>query len=184
MSAIAKRSYDEPTLVAVDGLAGSGKSTMASALCEGSDDQRVTVVTADEFYQPETRDWASWTARQGYERFFDHQRLEEELLQALHQGLTARFSTYDWTHRRPGQDRTVEPEGIVVVEGVYLLKPRLRDHWDASIWVETPKDVRERRLRARGEGDTEWIKQWMRAEDLYVRIDAPAHAATWIVPGS
>lgn len=182
-SAIAALRGDEPLLVAIDGLAGSGKTTLAGVigarLAGGS-----TVVSADEFYEPEERDWRGWTAREGYERYFDHGRLERELLQPIRRGRPARFSSHDWAQHAPGPRRDVDPRGVVLVEGVYLLKPRLRAYWSATVWVETPRDTRERRLRARGERDPGWIETWMRAEDYYVRVDAPAEAATFVVSGT
>lgn len=183
MAAIARLATREPTIVAFDGLAGSGKTTVANAARRASGGRAVTIVAADDFYQPDERNWRCWTPRQGYERYFDHVRLESELLRPLRQRRTARFSTFDWQHRAPGPCRSVEPRDIVVVEGVFLLKPRLRPYWDASVWVQTPRDVRERRLKARGEGDRDWIERWMRAEDYYLEVDHPAEAATFVVLG-
>jgi len=184
LSKVALRSTEEPILIAIDGLAGSGKSTIAGALPMEVEGRRVTVVPADEFYEPEARDWRSWTPKQAYERHFDHVRLEQELLQPLRRGLPARFSTFDWTERTTGGVRRVDPAGIVVVEGVFLLRPRLRAYWDASMWVETPREVREHRLRHRGQGNAEWIQRWMLAEDYYIEVDDPALAATLVMAGA
>lgn len=183
MAAIASLTGSEPTVVALEGLAGSGKTTAADALRRESGDRPLTVVAADEFYQPDERDWRSWTPSEGYERYFDHVRLETELLRPLQQQQTARFATFDWVQRKPGPDRSVVPRGILVVEGIYLLKPQLRPYWDASVWVEAPRRLRERRLRARGEGDPDWITRWMRAEDYYLNVDQPSETATFVVSG-
>jgi uridine kinase len=184
LSEVARCATEEPILVAVDGLAGSGKSTIAGALPAELEGRHVSVVPVDEFYEPDVRAWRGWTARQGYERHFDHIRVERELLQPLRHRTPARYAAFDWTHRTGGGTRRVDPVGIVVVEGVFLLRPRLRGYWHASIWVAAPREVREHRLRQRAHGDAEWINQWMRAEDHYIDVDDPARAASLVVAGA
>ena len=71
-------------LVCIEGPGGAGKSTVARAVAQDRPD--VTVVHGDDFYGPETRDWQSWTPQQGSERYFDHARLENQLLRPLKAG--------------------------------------------------------------------------------------------------
>jgi uridine kinase len=124
-------------LVCVEGLGGAGKSTLAAALAARSSD--ITLVHGDDFYGPEEREWRSWTPQQGYERYFDHQRVERELLRPLRAGCSARFQRYDWSTNTLDGWVSVEPRGIVLVEGVYLLRRELRPYWDFSIYVDTPR---------------------------------------------
>ncbi len=56
-------------------------------------------------------------------------------------GETAHFSSFDWAAGGPGADRTVEPEGIVIVEGVCALHRSLRDAYAVRVWVEAPYDA-------------------------------------------
>jgi uridine kinase len=174
-------SAEAPTLVCIEGLGGAGKSTLARALATSSDD--ITLVHGDDFYGPEERDWRSWTPRQGYQRYFDHQRVELELLRPLRAGKSATFRRYDWSARALGGWTTVEPRGIVLVEGVYLLRRQLRSYWDFSIYVHTPGEIRQARLYARGENDAGWIERWTAAEDYYEQLERPAQAADLIVNG-
>lgn len=172
-----------PTLVAIDGLAAAGKSSLIAGLSSDTIGRPLVVVSADEFYGPEERAWQTWTPREGYERYFDHVRLERELLLPLRAHLVGKYRRYDWERRREGEVMEVRPGGVVIVEGVYLLRRRLREYWDASIWVDTPRDIRERRLRERGENDAGWIHRWMLAEDYYDEVDRPRDAATYTVSG-
>jgi uridine kinase len=174
---------DGPMLVAVDGPAGSGTAGVAATLAREVPGP-VTVIAAADLYGPETRDWRTWTPEEGSVRYADHVRLERRVLQPLRARRPGRFRRYDWRRCRFGGPVLVRPAGVVIVEGTYLLRPRLRHYWDTAVWVETPRDLRERRLRARGEPEPGWIDRWMAAEDVYVSVDVPRSAAQLILPGA
>ena len=78
---------------------------------------------------------------------------------------------------------TVERVGLILVEGVFLLRPRLRRYWNFGIWVETGRELREDRLRGRGEHDEGWIDHWILGEDHYLQADVPEAAADVVVHG-
>jgi len=174
----------EPTLVAIDGPAGAGKSALTAELTSTTIGRPLTVISADEFYGPEERAWQTWTPRQGCARYFDHVLLEREVLRPLRAHHAAQYRRYDWGRRQQGELVEVQPTGVIIVEGVYVLRRTLRKYWDTSIWVDAPRDVRERRLRERGEGDPGWIDRWMLAEDYYERADRPREAATYTTVGA
>jgi len=169
------------SLVCVEGLGGAGKSTLAVAMAEARAD--ICVVHGDDFYGPEETDWRSWSPRDGSQRYFDHRCLERELLQPLRAGLLARFQRYNWPTNTLGEWIDIRPHGIVVVEGVYLLRQWLRPYWDFSIYVDTPRELRQHRLYARGENDEGWIARWAAAEDYYEAAEQPEQAADAIIKG-
>ena len=170
-----------PSLVCVEGRGGAGKSTLAAAVAAARPDVRL--VHGDDFYGPEERDWRSWTAEEGYRRYFDHRRLERELLQPLRAGEPARYQRYDWPSNALDGWVDVPPRGVVLVEGVYLLRGYLRPYWDLAVYVDAPRELCLRRLYARGENDEGWIARWAAAEDYYDAVERPADAADLTVPG-
>lgn len=179
---IASSARQPLTLVCIEGPAGAGKSTLAGAVADVIPGG-AAVVHSDEFYGPEQGDWRSWSPRQGYLRFFDHARLERELLRPLSHGADTQFQRYDWVDRAPGDKVDVVARGVLIVEGCYLLRSSLRPYWGASVYVETPAEVRRARLTTRGEFDVGWITAWTAAEDYYLDVERPAEAADLVVPG-
>lgn len=171
-----------PQLICIEGLGGAGKSTLATMI-QRRYPSRIQVISGDDFYGPEARDWRSWSPRKGYLRYFDHRRLERQLLRPLRAGAVARFQRYDWPSNTLADWVEVRPEGLIVVEGVYLLRRRLRRYWDYSVYVDTPREVRLARMHARGENDPEWIERWAAAEDYYVRVERPSAHADLVVNG-
>jgi uridine kinase len=169
------------TMVCIEGLGGSGKSTLAAALVSARPDMQL--VHGDDFYGPEEWNWRSWAPREGYERYFDHRRLERELLQPLRRGDVPRFRRYDWRTNALNGWIEVQPHGVVLVEGVYLLRNWLRPYWDFAVYVSTPRHLRLSRAYARGENDEGWIQRWAAAEDYYEAVERPAEAADFVVPG-
>jgi uridine kinase len=151
-------------LVGIGGRGGAGKTTLAGAVAGAQ------VVSTDEFWDGEG---------------FDIPRLGRDVVTPLSEGRAARYSSYDWEEKRLRGSRTVEPEGIVVVEGVCALHRTLRDAYAVRVWVEAPYDVRLARGLARdGEGaHSTWVDVWMPSEDRYVERDDPVSCAHLVVDG-
>ena len=151
-------------LVGIGGRGGAGKSTLA-ALVPGAQ-----VVSTDEFWDGNG---------------FDLTRLRKEVFDVLLAGQPATFASWDWAGRRPGREHTVEPRGVVVVEGVCALHRMFRDDYDVRVWVEAPYDVRlARGIERDGEEAREtWVERWMPTEDRYVERDDPVSCAHVVVDG-
>ncbi|MFF3448770.1 uridine kinase [Streptomyces sp. NPDC002667] len=172
-------------LIAVDGMGGSGKSTLASAVAGLAG---AAVVHGDDFYRPMDPDErAALTPAQGYDRYFDWERLRDEVLTPLATGHDAYYRRYDWPTGALVTDElcAVTRDGIVLVEGVYTARPELADHYDLVVYVDTPADESMRRLRARGDdhGPLDWEARWRLAEEHYVSTTRPRERADLVVPG-
>jgi uridine kinase len=176
-----KKATRPPVLVAVDGAGGAGKSVFAQALHES--DPSVRVVHMDDFYKPSSERTSQGTEVGGG---FDWRRLRRQVLEPLRSGRPARYERYDWPSDRLAESHTLEPEGIVVVEGAFVMRPELSSFYDFSVWVHSPRDVRLARGVARdGEEMRErWVAEWMPEEDRYVDLCAPMDRADLVVDGT
>ncbi len=160
-------SASRPVLIGIDGQSGSGKSTLAEQIQGSLED--VSIVHKDDFYScaPEEQ-LAALTPPEGYERYFEWQRLREQVLLPLSSGVNASYQRFDWARKVPGEWRSVSAlSRVVIVEGVYALRPDLRVFYDLKARVNTSGDVRASRLIAREENSQAWISRWSAAEDYY-----------------
>lgn len=170
-------------LVAIDGLSGSGKSTLAGVIADM--DPRVTVVQMDDFYRPiEEEEALRLTPAEGYARFFDWQRLRDQVLVPLSNSESSiAYQVYNWGTKQ--NDRWVEfrPIGVVIIEGVYSNRSEIRNFFDRTIYVDTPESVRRARIEARQQNPLELRERWLAAEQYYSELEKPALYASLRITG-
>jgi uridine kinase len=169
-------------LVAIDGPGGSGKSTIARALHRLAPDA-VQVVEMDDFYRLSAERGSTDSAEIGAS--FDWRRLRDQVLVPLSRDESARFQRYDWPTDELAEWRSIEPGGIVIVEGVYALRSELRGFFDFTIWVECPVEERLARgvVRDGEEALARWHEEWMPEEDRYADAERPGDHAALVVGG-
>ena len=162
----ARRAGRAFVLVGIGGHGAAGKTTLARSIPDAQ------VVGTDEFWD-------------GAE--FELSRLRAEVVEPLLRGEPAEYRAFSWQlQERLAEPRIVQPEGVIVVEGVCALHAIFREAYDLRVWVDAPRELRLARGIARdGEGARDmWETQWMPSEDRYVRRDDPISAAHMIVDGS
>ncbi len=167
-------------IVAIDGGGGAGKSTLARAISDAFAGC-VSIIRCDDFYRP--LDSLECSPEVAYEKYFDWRRLRDEALLPLRARKTARYRRYDWSTDRLAEWIEVKPREIVLVEGVFSMRPELRDLIDVAIFIETPRDERIRRMASRLQSDTAWMESWLAAEGWYLEHVAPHRSADLILEG-
>lgn len=159
---VAARRGDRCVLVGIGGHGGAGKTTLARMIPDAR------IVSTDEF----------WTGES-----FDIDRLAHEVVTPVSRGEIASFASYDWSAQEQRGFRTIEPSGIVVVEGVCALHRTLRGAYAVRVWVDAPYDVRLARGIAR-DGEAArgaWVDLWMPSEERYVAHDDPVSCAHLVI---
>jgi uridine kinase len=156
-------------LVAVDGPAGSGKTTCAGALAAALGCQ---VVHADDFPVPWDEGPATW---------FD--ALLQQVLEPLRHGRPGGFRRYDWVRGDHAEHVTVPVAPVLIIEGVGTARKSAAHLIAFTIWMEAPDDVRMRRVLDRdGPGLEERWHAWFAAERAWFAEDDTRSRADLIVP--
>ena len=162
-------------LIAIDGLGGSGKTTLADFLQQEL--EKCAIIQLDDFYSP-----ALHAA--------DLLRLKEQVLLPLHDHQEAKYRIYEWKTNSYSDWHVLEPEGIFIFEGVYALDKNIRDYYDVKVWINYPADLGLKRGVARdilrdGVDNTEqWKNIWMPLEAKYKAEQEPEKTADYIIKGA
>ncbi|MEV4616746.1 hypothetical protein AB0K43_29760 [Kitasatospora sp. NPDC049258] len=156
-------------LIAVDGHAGSGKTTFAGRLARALGG--APVVHLDDLATHEEP--FGWVGR-----------LRRQVLEPLAAGRTAEYRVYDWTLRRFEAVRRVPPAPVVLLEGVGAGRRAVRPALARLIWM----DLDAAAARARGElrdGPelAGFWAGWARAEHAHFAADPSRPAADLLVDG-
>ncbi len=168
-------------LVAIDGAGGAGKSTLARQLRDRCRD--AAIIEMDNFYRPEEISVRrAWTPQEGYESFFDWKRLQDQVLEPLRSGLSSEYQVYDWVSNSLSGWRNVPLDPVLIIEGVYSLRPELRSFYHISLFVDTPKAVCISRLRSRTDKEED-IQMWRASEEWYFDNIMPQKNCDLIITG-
>jgi uridine kinase len=139
-----------PIMVGVDGPGCSGKSGLSDELVDALAGQAVAL-GLDSFFVPLGQQTLVWDWSEDISDGVPHLRWAqiETAVQTLGRGKSISLRPYLWEEDALGAKESVEPAPIVIVEGLYALHPRLRMGYDVSIWVDSRRDDRMTRVRAR-----------------------------------
>jgi uridine kinase len=132
----------KPFLIGIAGGSGSGKTTFAKRVIEEGAHAGIegAIFSLDHYYRPLSH--LSFEERCAF-NFDDPAALDLELavshVKKLVAGETIRQPVYDFkTHTRTEEETVFEPKRLIVVEGLYALRPKpLLELYDYKIFVST-----------------------------------------------
>jgi uridine kinase len=172
-----------PIIIGIAGGTGSGKTTVANVILERVGAERIALLAHDAYY----RDLRDLPRAQRDIINFDHpDSLETELLvhhlEALRRGEAVEIPIYDFTtHARTNLTRHVEPQLVILVEGILVFAERdLRETFDVKIFVDTDPDVRfirrlQRDIEERGRTVASVIQQYqMTVRPMHLEFVEPS----------
>jgi uridine kinase len=144
-----------PLRVGIDGRSGAGKTTLADALADrlealGRDCLRASL---DDFHRPghQQREKAGgFTPSEYLREAYDFTKIRQLLLDPLGPKGNRHCRLDFWNSHDdlpfPEDWLDVERDAILIVDGVFLHTPELREQWDFTIWLEV--DWKNTLLRA------------------------------------
>ena len=144
-------SRDNVRLVLVSGGSAAGKTTTAKRLCTQLrvDDRAAMHLSTDDYFVGDARNPRDENGKLDYEHVdcVDIEPLANDL-NALFRGETVPRRTFDFVNHCPlfdGGFRSLPPGGMVVLEGIHALNPRLSEHVDEaagfSVFVEPQPSI-------------------------------------------
>lgn len=130
-------------VIAVDGAAGSGKSSLANNIAEMCGLPPTQVIHSDYYFEPSETQGVN--AVLGTPGGFNAKRFMDEVGSAVNnpnEQLTV--IEYDWATKEYKAPVLPDREQLIVVEGIKLIG--LPVQWGLSLWVDTPRDMRLKRF--------------------------------------
>jgi hypothetical protein len=163
-------------LVAVDGPAGSGKTTFAGRLAAAL---RAAGGTVAEVHTDDLLE--GWTDIVNF-----WPRLAGWILDPLTRGEPARYRRYDWVHGRFEDEwREFAPPDALIVEGVTSARAAVRPRLALGVFVTAASELRMARGLARdGEALRGQWERWMVDEGRHFADDATAAHVDLVVDGA
>ena len=150
------------SLIAIDGRAGAGKTTLAASFFEElSADKTIAVIHMDDLYD-------------GWEN-----ALSERLTQTLesivksHQSKVAfEIDIFNWQSMSFDSKRVIHPVDILILEGVGAGQKVVRDAGATLYWLDIDAEVGIQRVLNRdGNQIASQMKQWQIAQEIHFLRD-------------
>ncbi|MBQ7863863.1 MAG: AAA family ATPase [Lachnospiraceae bacterium] len=159
------RNTKRPFLIAIDGMCGSGKTTLGNFLAKELD---ASLFHMDDFFlQPHQRTEERLSEPGGN---VDYERFREEVLEHISDtvGVTYRpFNCHEW--KLADETTTVPYHDIVIIEGSYSHHPYFNNIYDVKIFLEISSEEQKKRIIAR-DGKDIWPmfeEKWIPMEKKY-----------------
>lgn len=133
-----------PILLAIVGDSAAGKSTLGDGIGALLGDERVTVVTTDDYHKHNRKARRELRLSALHPDCNDLDLLGEHLEQ-LARGESVQKAPYNHATGDFDVPREIRPAEFLIVEGLLgLYSPALREHYDVSVYLDTPELLRHR----------------------------------------
>jgi uridine kinase len=157
--AVAGFDPDRRIRVAIDGVDGAGKTTLADALAPliAAQGRPVVRASVDDFHNPQNLRYARgrYSPDGFYLDSYDYDSFRRLLLEPMSPGGSGQYAAkrFDLDNDKPFDldPQQAGPTAALIVDGIFLHRPELRSCWDLSIFLKVDFDVSLSRGAARGE---------------------------------
>ena len=163
----------EPILIAIDGPAGSGKTSLANQLSNKLNS--ATTIHMDDLYNGWDDALTPTLTR----------HLEEWILDPLTQQATVKYQKFDWTSSEYGSPIEVRDIELLILEGVGAAQEIIRQKADLTIWIEVgPQIGLARVLNRDGDQLLPYMLKWQERERAHFLKDQTKENCQIFIDGS
>lgn len=161
------KSVSQP-IIAIDGPAGAGKTTLAEHLSAAlSLKYKCSVIHMDSLYN-------------GWDAPFDH-HLKDSLLLAAEAHKNAQaisLPRFDWHSNKFVTGEEMPPSQLLILEGVGSSQRVIRPYLAATIWIDIdPESGLKRVLHRDGDAISQQMQQWLIIQEQHFRDEDSKNAA-------
>ena len=161
-------------IIAIDGPAGAGKSTLASRISAHYPESPITVIHMDDLYA-------------GWDDALTHaltRTLENKIAKPAFEGKSFEFRKYDWISGRFGEFIKKEVPSLLILEGVGSGQRAVRKYLDQLIWIDIEPEIGLNRVLQR-DGDylESEMRIWQMREGEHFKADNTRDCATIRIDG-
>lgn len=169
-------------IVAIDGRAASGKSTLAQSLLENLRRQgkKSVLIHLDDFFlRPQQR---SETRLQTPGANVDYERLLEEVMLPAENGQDIVYRPFSCQSMALKDPIDAGKPEILLLEGSYSLNDHLRNHADLACFFTCEPDVQQARIlkRSNPEKLQAFTSRWIPLEEAYIFVQHPQDFADYV----
>ena len=189
--------YKHPLRLAIDGIDAAGKTILADEIADALKNKGRSVIRAsiDGFHRPRKERYrrGELSPEGYYNDSFDIEAIKQHLLLPLGPDGTGEYRTkiFDFRHDSPlvSPAAHASEDSILLFDGVFLLRPELKDLWDLSMFVQIDFSVSLQRALDRDLqlfGSKEEIirryeKRYMPGQRIYLRQAKPQRVADIVI---
>jgi len=150
------------TLLAIDGPAGAGKTTLAAKLeAELSVNSTVKVIHMDDLYN-------GWKAALGQELT----QILQEITNAHVTGIECEINKYNWQLMQFDRREKIPPTDYLILEGVGAAQEVVRRAGATTYWLDVEPEIGLQRVLARdGSHIEQQMRQWQIDQDKHFAAD-------------
>ena len=152
-------------IIAIDGRAAAGKTTLAAELAEhfGAD-----VVQIDDFFLPPNLRTAERLAQAGGN--LDYDRFIEEVITPIKAKKKFSYKKFSCKLMDFNGKKEINPENLIIIEGAYSTHNKFEDIFDLKIFLDIEKPLQKERIIARNgiDGYENFATRWIPMEEKYI----------------
>lgn len=166
-------------ILAVEGGSASGKTTLSQALRNVYD---CNIFHADDFFlRPEQRTPERFSEVGGN---IDRERFYDEIVCSLVKNEAVTYRPFDCSVQSLGEEITVAPKRLTVVEGVYSTHPYFGRYYDISVFLDIAPDVQKKRIEVRNSPvlARRFFEEWIPLENTYFEKTSIKERSDLIIP--